>query len=319
MSSYLHLVTQYYPLQMKDGRDVRSGHLRGWALEYADIQKQLIEPDPHWIKASGLARKRGTLMSEVKMANLFLIIKYALRGVEPLNIIEFGSYRGGGAVFFSALLEVLGRPGTVHALDTFGGMPATNPDMDLHGEGDFNDCDLPGLRKFLAAEGLAHRVELHQGLFVETLPGIEAAGTKFGLMHCDCDIYEGVLYSCERHVKFMLPEGFLVFDDPLHGSCLGAFAAIEEVLISNMGLRAEQVFPQLVYRSKAFVYPETSEAREALVVSSTSEASASFAGVETAETLETLKVARPVSVSALAPLIGGTAADDTSAVIYLNP
>jgi len=248
---YLPLVTHDYPLQMKDGRDVRSGHLRGWALEYADIQKALIGPDPHWIKASGLAKKRGTLMSEVKMANLFLVVKYALRGVEPLNIIEFGSYRGGGAVFFAALLEVLGRKGVVHALDTFGGMPATNPDMDLHGKGDFNDCDLPGLKDFLAAEGLAQRVVLQEGLFTDTLPGIEASGTRFALMHCDCDIYEGVLLSCERHVNFMLPEAFLVFDDPLHGSCLGAFAAIEEVLISAMGLRAEQVFPHLVYRSKA--------------------------------------------------------------------
>ncbi|MGC8908947.1 MAG: hypothetical protein ACP5M0_16110 [Desulfomonilaceae bacterium] len=40
----------------------------------------------------------------------------------------------------------------------------------------------------------------------------------------------------------------MIFDDPLYGSCLGAFEAVEELVIRNDGLHAEQAFPHLVYR-----------------------------------------------------------------------
>jgi hypothetical protein len=42
--------------------------------------------------------------------------------------------------------------------------------------------------------------------------------------------------------------GYIVFDDPLFGSCLGAFQAVEELLIRRDGHSAEQVYPHLLYR-----------------------------------------------------------------------
>ena len=48
--------------------------------------------------------------------------------------------------------------------------------------------------------------------------------------------------------KVMVPEGYIVFDDPLHGSCLGAMQAIEETLLHEDRLFAEQMYPHPVYR-----------------------------------------------------------------------
>lgn len=47
----------------------------------------------------------------------------------------------------------------------------------------------------------------------------------------------------------------IVFDDPLHGSCLGAFDAVQELLIRELGLTAEQGYPHLVFRYPALEGP----------------------------------------------------------------
>lgn len=244
-------LTDPYPLSVERGRDIRAGHLRGWGIEYGNIIEKAIAQDPAWQKAIDAASRRGTLLTAPKLANLYLILRYAVPREGPVNVIEFGSYRGGGAVFFATLLRELGRAGNVLALDTFEGMPKTDAKMDLHGEGDFKECDFPGLVSFVKAEGLDDRVEFVKGRFEQTLPDIVARGMRFALIHCDCDIYSGVKYTCQNAEQLLIPGGHLVFDDPLHGSCLGAFAAVEEELIQERRLYAEQVHPHLVYRVPA--------------------------------------------------------------------
>lgn len=237
-----------YPLEADRGRDVRAGNLRGWALEYTDIVTSRLQQDEAWQQAVQAATERGSLLNRAKMANLYLLLKYAIPAHGPVNIIEFGSYRGGGIAFFATLLRALGRRGAVYAMDTFEGMPTTDGKLDLHGAGDFNDCDFEGLQAWLKTHELDDRVELVKGRFEDTLPGILRSGMHFSLVHCDCDIYSGVKYVCQTAQQLLVPGGHLVFDDPLHGSCLGAFLAIEEELIQERRMHAEQVFPHLVYR-----------------------------------------------------------------------
>ena len=51
----------------------------------------------------------------------------------------------------------------------------------------------------------------------------------------------------------MAPATHVVFDDPLHGSCLGAFDAVQELMIRELDLTAEQVYPHLVFRCPPLV------------------------------------------------------------------
>jgi len=49
---------------------------------------------------------------------------------------------------------------------------------------------------------------------------------------------------------FLAPGAYVVLDDPLFGSCLGAMEACEEVYLHDKKLHAEQAFPHLVFRPK---------------------------------------------------------------------
>ena len=77
---------------------------------------------------------------------------------------------------------------------------------------------------------------------------VVAVGRRIALAHIDCDIYDGVLYGIQASRPHMVPDGYFVFDDPLHGSCLGAMQAIEETLLQEDRLFAEQMYPHPVYR-----------------------------------------------------------------------
>lgn len=245
---YARLFTDRYPLRSEKGRDVLAGHLRGWGIEYGDLIQQCLTQDEVWLRALDAATRRGTLLTLPKLANLYLIMRYALATEDRLDVMEFGSFRGGSAVFMATVLKALGRAGRVYALDTYQGMPPTDPVMDLHGEGDFKDCDFEGFLSFIEREELLNQFEVVKGRFDQTLPGLLLSGVDAALAHCDCDVYDGVKYVCRMAPQFMRPAGFVVFDDPLHGSCLGAFTAVEEEFVRAQALLAEQAYPHLVYR-----------------------------------------------------------------------
>lgn len=243
-----------YPLQIAQGRDIRAGQLRGWWLEFCRLFESTLAADPVFMEALDRARARGSLLTDHKLANLYLVLRYAVPADAP--IFEFGSFRGGSAVFLASVQAALGRSGRVYAFDTFQGMPATDALRDLHGEGDFADADLPGLREFRQEHGLEDHLELVQGRFDETLPGILADGVRPGMLHIDCDIYEPIRYVIHACAPHMRPTSHIVLDDPLHGSCLGAFDAVQELLVRELDLTAEQVYPHLVYRYPPLAGPD---------------------------------------------------------------
>ena len=235
-----------YPLEVSQGRDIRAGHVRGCWLEFANLVQASLAQDPVFSEAIRAARARGSLLSDQKLGNLFLVLRYATP--PDADVFEFGSYRGGSAVFMASILKSLGRSSRVYAFDTFEGMPPTDAVRDLHKEGDFRDADLDGLRDFIAAHGLGEHLSLVKGRFDETLPGVLADAIRPGLLHIDCDIYEPVKYVIQACAPHMREAGHIILDDPLHGSCLGAFDAVQEVLVRDMALTAEQAYPHLVYR-----------------------------------------------------------------------
>jgi hypothetical protein len=235
------------PWKLDRGRAIELGHLRGWGLEYGSMRDE-VRAQADFNEALDLAHRRGSLLTPAKLMNLYLLIKFGLPALEQGDIVEFGSYKGGSAIFMGSLLRLLGSTARVFALDTYAGMPQTDAVRDLHRKGDFIDTDIDEFRTELAENGLEQWVEPVQGVFEDTFPGLVEGGRRIALAHIDCDIYDGVRYAITASKPHMVDEGYIVFDDPLHGSCLGAMQAIEETLLHEDRLFAEQMYPHPVYR-----------------------------------------------------------------------
>lgn len=235
------------PWKLDRGRAIQLGHLRGWGLEYGSLADD-VGRQPDFRDAMELAKTCGSLLTPAKLMNLYLLLKLGLPQLTHGDVVEFGSYKGGSAIFMGSLLRSFGSNAKVYALDTYAGMPETDAVRDLHRKGDFIDTSLDEFRQAIQANGLGDWIVPVQGVFNDTFPGVVAKGGKIALAHIDCDIYEGVKYAINASKPHMVKDGYIVFDDPLHGSCLGAMQAIEETLLHEDRLFAEQMYPHPVYR-----------------------------------------------------------------------
>ena len=234
------------PDELRNGRNMRDGYIRGCGIQFGNVP-QLCEAHPLYRRAYGLAKSRTVVMPENFM-NLFLIVALGLSKLPPGDIVEFGSFRGGAAIFLAVVAEAL-CPGTkVYAFDSFAGMPEVDTSRDMHRPGHFNDASDTSLMRYCSEIGVTNLVPV-KGFFSETIP---TALPKIGavrLAHIDCDLYQSVAESYDGVKPFVVPGGYIVFDDPLISSCMGAFEAVEELVIRRDGLHAEQAFPHLVYRA----------------------------------------------------------------------
>jgi len=227
------------------GRYPSHGYSRGWGLEFGPLAAQVVA-HPLYREAFTVSRNRS-VMHEHRLMNLFVIISSYFDLLPDHNIVEFGSYRGGSALFMSHLLKRLYPNANLYAHDTFAGMPAVSAAADLHAAGDFGDADLPGLLQ-AKAESELDRLHIVQGLVQDTFPQSAPAGMRFGLAHFDMDIYEPTAFAQSAVWPLMSPAGYYVYDDATVSSCIGATQAVEE-LIQSRRLHSEQVYPHFVFRA----------------------------------------------------------------------
>ncbi len=231
-----------------NGRNLKEGYTRGCGLQFGNIA-DLCAADPLFAHAYALTKGR-TAVTDNNLRNLFLLIKFYLPRLPPGDIAEFGSFRGGSAIFMAVVAQEL-CPGTkVYGFDSFSGMPPTDARRDAHKAGDFGEASVEEIRAFAEKSGV-HNLELIKGMFEESIPRALPSIGRLRLSHIDCDLFDGVWASYEGSRTKMVPGGYFVFDDPLVSSCLGAFEAIESLVIGRDRLFAEQVFPHLVYRAPA--------------------------------------------------------------------
>lgn len=230
---------------IRKGRNVQDGYSRGVGLQFGALA-DAVRRDPIYTEAVGLAHGR-TIVAEHNRMNLFLILRAFLDAV-PGDVIEFGSYKGGNAIFMASVLKQVHPGRRVFSLDTFSGMPETDLTVDAHRPGDFRDVDLDELRAFAARKGLDN-LEFVKGLFQDTAEGVLARANTIALAHIDCDIYSAVAYSYEIVRPRMTQGGYVAFDDACFSSCIGATEAVEELLIRRDGLHAEQIYPHFVFRA----------------------------------------------------------------------
>jgi hypothetical protein len=228
-----------------NGRCIAEGYARGWGLQYGDLHKRVLG-DPLYIEAMRLARGR-TVQEEARRANLFLLLKFYVPKLPLGDIIEFGSFRGGSAIFMARVCAGLGLKSQVWALDTFSGMPAPDKNIDAHSVGDFQKTNFESLKAYTAKCGL-NNVHWIQGLFEDTCQGVMEKSRKMVIAHIDCDIRSAVQFSYKSIKKHMVDGGYIVFDDATTSSCLGATEVVENDVIRRDQLNCEQIFPHFVFR-----------------------------------------------------------------------
>jgi predicted O-methyltransferase YrrM len=227
------------------GRNPLDGYSRGWGLQFGDLREKILA-DPIYRLGLKLAQGR-TIQAELCRMNLFLIVRFYLPRLAAGDIIEFGSYRGGSAIFLAAAAKAVGLDSHVWALDTYEGMPQSDPTIDLHKKGDFHDVDYGELVQFARDAGLEN-LTFVRGRFEDTMPDLIRRARPISLAHIDCDIYSAVAYSYESVKNHMVDGGYIAFDDAHYSSCLGATEAVEDLVIRRDGKNCEQIFPHFVFR-----------------------------------------------------------------------
>ncbi|HEX3808673.1 MAG TPA: TylF/MycF/NovP-related O-methyltransferase [Rhizomicrobium sp.] len=225
------------------------GYQRGTGLAHGDLAEQIWN-DPLFRKALANARTYAvrTMCTEARLMNLFLLIKFFMKDLASQNIIEYGTFRGGSALFMATLLKELYPSAKVYALDTFEGMPEGNAGLDLPPPDDFADTNLNVIR-FTAEQMGLDNVEFVKGLIQDTSPDVYAKAGSFGLAHIDVVLYSAVIYAQESVWDVMAPGGYLVYDDATEPTCPGATRAVEE-MITKRSISLEQVYPHMVLRSR---------------------------------------------------------------------
>lgn len=227
-------------------RNVYEGYQRGWGLQFGGLKEKVLA-DRLYREAFAVARDR-TIMSEDNRMNIFLLIRFFLEKIPLGHIIEYGSYRGGSVIFMAYMVKRLYPGMKVYALDSFGGMPKTDKNVDAHNAGDFFDCDVASLQARVDELKLDNLV-LVKGLFEDTNDRVMSEADKISLAHIDCDIASAVRYSYENVKPFLVDGGYIVFDDATVSSCIGATEVVEDLLIRRDGLNSEQIWPHFVFRS----------------------------------------------------------------------
>lgn len=164
---------------------------------------------------------RQTLLNAEQAWILYSLAQQAL-SVDG-DFLEAGVYRGGTARLLWRVLEGSSRQRWLNLFDTFGGMPKTDLQRDLHREDDFGDTSVETVSAFV---GGGQRVICHQGLIPHTFRGLE--NLRLGFSHIDVDIYRSVADCC----AFVYPRttlgGIILFDDYGFPSCPGARRAVDE-------------------------------------------------------------------------------------------
>lgn len=230
---------------IRQKRNIYEGYQRGWGLQFGGLKEKVLA-DPLYQEAFAVARDR-TIMSEENRMNIFLLMRFFLEKIPFGHIIEYGSYRGGSAIFMAYVAKRLYPGMNVYALDSFVGMPKTDKNVDAHSEGNFSDTDVDSLQARVGELNLDN-VVLVKGLFEDTNAGVMAQASEISLAHIDCDIASAVKYSYEGVKPFMVDGGYIVFDDATVSSCIGATEVVEDIVIRRDGLNSEQIWPHFVFR-----------------------------------------------------------------------
>lgn len=118
-------------------------------------------------------------------------------------ILEFGVAKGSTINMLAKLFPHR----AIHGFDSFDGLPADW----LHRKKGAFKVNLKDIH-------FDSNVEIHVGLFKDTLPGFVEShkGEHVSLLHIDCDLYESTKEVFD-HLREMIRPGTVIFFDEIHG------------------------------------------------------------------------------------------------------
>lgn len=230
---------------LRHGRNIAEGYQRGWGLQFGGLREKILN-DPLYKDAFAVSKDR-TIMGELNRMNIFLIMRFYLNKISKGNIIEYGAYRGGNIIFMAFVAKHILPDVKIFGLDTFAGMPETNKDIDAHNLGDFSKNDFESLQERINELRLSNII-LVKGLFEKTHSRIEEEAKKISLAHIDCDISSAIRFAYDAVKPLLVDGGYLIFDDAVVSSCIGATEAVEDLVIRRDSLNSEQIWPHFVFR-----------------------------------------------------------------------
>ena len=162
-----------------------------------------------------LAIKNKTIVDHFRC---FVLYQFAKRFSGLASYAEVGVYKGGTAKLLAKCTK-----SHVYLFDTFNGMPATDPEKDLHKQFDFNDTSLVAVKAFLND---VENVSFIEGKFPDSIP--KDLPEEFAFVHIDVDIYQSVKDCCNFFYPKLLVSGVMIFDDYGFNGCPGAKLAVDE-------------------------------------------------------------------------------------------
>jgi Macrocin-O-methyltransferase (TylF) len=230
---------------IRKGRNVREGYQRAIGLKFGEVAKR-VQADPLFVEALGHARGRS-LLSLPKLMNIFLLLKLFVPRIPFGDIIEFGSFRAGCAMFMGHICNAINPKIRVYALDTYEGMPESDRSVDTFKERSFSNVDFAEVQAALSSSGLQN-VQLVKGLFEDTAGDVLRRSSGIALAHIDCDNFAPVCYAYDVVLPYLVSGAYLVFDDATEPGCIGATEAVESLPIARDEKHSEQIFPHWVFR-----------------------------------------------------------------------
>ncbi len=172
----------------------------------------------------------------------------------PGDCIEFGGFRGGLSFFLALCVRDLGLAKRVHMLDSFQGLPQTEPEVDGPFERGMMASDLQGVLQLRAVLGLDALVEVRPGWFEDSLEQMPPAA-QFCLAHLDADVHGSTRTALQYVLPRLVAGGAVVLDDCLFFGATGVIQATEEVLGKDLHLH-------LGPKTQAFVFPKSDPRRD---------------------------------------------------------
>lgn len=166
----------------------------------------------------------------------------------PGDAIEFGAWQGATSFFLGLCMRDLGLKKKVWMLDSFRGLPQTDPALDGPFRQGTMASDLEAVTRMRSQLGLERIVEIRAGWFEESL-GRMPKDARFCLAHLDADIYSGTRTALEYVLPRLADGGALVLDDCLFEGATGVIQAVDKELGKDIHLH-------LGPKTQAFVFPK---------------------------------------------------------------
>jgi O-methyltransferase len=172
-----------------------------------------------------------------RQRNLFYLAETIDREEIPGAMVECGVLDGGTAALMALGAATSGRD--IHLFDAWQGLPLTTSAdgaaSDIWtGQAVGSPRRVHAVMRTLAIP--ASRVHFHHGWFHETFP--KADVPRVALLHIDCDFYEPTRLCLERWYPYVVPGGWIQFDD--YSEFEGAYRAVNEFLADHPELSLKE-------------------------------------------------------------------------------